>query len=94
MAKLSVVVLADEKREGVSEMLKLVAKSVLFGFVVTIAAVALVSGQVKKPPDPLADWAYPKAKRGLEGTNQPPLIWTKFATTDPFEKSGTFTGRK
>jgi hypothetical protein len=54
----------------VSEMLKEVAKLVLFGVAVTIAVVALVSGQVKKPNDPLADWAYPKAKRGLEGTNQ------------------------
>jgi hypothetical protein len=78
----------------VSEMLKGVAKLVLFGVVVTIAVVALVSGQVKKPNDPLADWAYPKAKRGLEGTNRPPLIWTKFTTTDSFEKVWDFYWQK
>jgi hypothetical protein len=78
----------------VSEMLKEVAKLVLFGITVTVFAVALVSGQVKKQPDLLADWAYPKAKRGLEGTSRPPLIWTKFTTTDPFEKVWEFYWQK
>jgi len=79
----------------VLEMLRVVAKSVLFGVTVTVVAFAFVVGQVKKPPDPLAEWAYPKAKRGLEGTDRPPLIWAKFTTTDPtLRKFGNFTGRK
>jgi len=75
-------------------MLKVVAKSVLLGVAITVVAVAFVSGQVKKPPDPLAEWAYPKAKRGLEGTDRPPLIWTKFTTTDPFDKVWDFYWQK
>jgi len=75
-------------------MLKGLSKSVLLGVAVTVVAVALISGQVKKPPDPLAEWAYPKAKRGLEGTDRPPLIWTKFTTTDPFDKVWDFYWQK
>ena len=75
-------------------MLKVVAKSVLLGVAVTVVAFAFVSGQVKKPPDPLAEWAYPKAKRGLEGTDQPPLIWAKLTTKDAFEKVWDFYWQK
>ncbi len=75
-------------------MLKGVVKSVLLGVAVTVVAVALISGQVKKPPDPLADWVYPKAKRGLDGTDQPPLIWAKFTATDAFEKVWDFYWHK
>lgn len=44
--------------------------------------------------DPLKEWSYPKAKRGLEGTSQPPLVWAKFTTTEAFEKVWDFYWRK
>ncbi len=75
-------------------MLKVVAKSVLLGVAVTVVAVALISGQVKKPPDPLADWVYPKAKRELGETWERPLPWAVFTTTDPFDKVWEFYWQK
>ncbi len=75
-------------------MLKVVAKSVLLGVAVTVVAVALISGQVKKPPDPLADWVYPKAKRDLGETWERPLPWAVFTTTDPFDKVWEFYWQK
>jgi len=73
-------------------MLKVVAKLVLLG--VAVMVVAFVSGQVKKPPDPLADWAYPKAKQELGETWERPLPWAVFTTTDPFEKVWEFYWQK
>ena len=59
---------------------------------VTLTVLAMTVHQVRSgaPQDLLAEWAYPKAKRGVEGTNQPPLVWTKFTTTDAFERVWEF----
>jgi hypothetical protein len=50
--------------------------------------------QSSAPADPLKEWSYPKAKRGLEGISQPPLVWAKFTTTDAFEKVWKFYWQK
>ncbi len=60
------------------------------GSVVLLGLTVMLVGQVKPPKDPLAEWAYPKAKRGKEGTTQPPLVWTTFTTLDSFEKVWDF----
>lgn len=75
-------------------MLRVVAKSVLFGVAITVVAVTFVVGQVKKPPDPLAEWAYPKAKQEMGETWERPLPWAVFTTTDPFEKVWEFYWQK
>ena len=61
-------------------------------FVALICSVKVL--QSGAPSDPLKEWAYPKVKRGVEGTNQPPLVWAKFTTTDAFEKVWDFYWRK
>jgi len=63
--------------------------------VVVVAVIGLVQVlQSGAPADPLKEWSYPKAKRGLEGTSQPPLVWAKFTTTDAFEKVWEFYWQK
>ncbi|GBC99479.1 hypothetical protein HRbin17_02004 [bacterium HR17] len=75
-------------------MMAKVAKSVMLGVALTVMAVMMQRVWSGAPQDPLAEWAYPKAKRGAEGTNQPPLLWTKLTTTDPFEKVWEFYWKK
>jgi hypothetical protein len=53
----------------------------MLGIVLTVIAVTVQQVRSGAPQNPLAEWAYPKAKQGVEGTNQPPLVWTKFTTT-------------
>jgi len=62
---------------------------------VAVATVGVAQkAQPKAPSDPLNEWAYPKAKRSAPGSNQPPLLWTRFTTTDAFEKVWEFYLRK
>jgi len=70
--------------------LKLAASVVVFAALIGLVGM-LQSGA---PADPLKEWAYPKAKRGVEGTSQPPLVWAKFTTTDAFEKVWDFYWQK
>ncbi len=69
-------------------------KLLMLGVALTMLAVTVQQVRSGAPQDPLAEWAYPKAKRGMEGTNQPPLVWSKFTTTDPFEKVWDFYWQK
>ena len=60
----------------------------------TMALVPLFSlaqkGQPPKPPDPLAEWEYPKAKQEWAETWQQILPWVIYKTPDPFEKVWDF----
>lgn len=66
----------------------------VIGSLVLLGLAVLLAGQAQPPKDPLIEWAYPKAKRGKKGTNQPPLAWTTFTTNDEFEKVWEFYRRK
>ena len=67
-------------------MIGRIVKAVMLTCLLAIVVIAVQKIQSEVSQAPLKEWAYPKAEKGKEGTDQPPLIWAKFTTTDPFEK--------
>ncbi|MCS7265013.1 MAG: hypothetical protein NZ805_09300 [Armatimonadetes bacterium] len=69
-------------------------KALSLACLLAIVVFAVKNVQSGAPFDLLKEWAYPKAKQGKEGTNQPPLVWARFTTTDAFEKVWEFYIKK
>lgn len=84
-------------RANAREVLRMVARTVklvMLGIALAMLIGAVQKVQSEAPKDPLAEWAYPKAKEGKEGTRNPPLVWTTYKTPDAFEKVWEFYWQK